>query len=179
MVIPDPSDRANTPPLGCVTLNSVILNVGLRLFFPRVIHKFLSSWGIAPTQLCLNRWRTLIATLILWSKLGNSELSVEQFNSLFTFKEDKKNSRWCYTSVRPRTRGSLVLDTPSSIKNGRIFFVLGEWQFHPTGVERNDVVPTFYHSLCKFYILFLLLLIHIYIFFIAKALLTSSFHHKL
>lgn len=116
MIIPEPYDRADTPPEGCVALNSAILQAGLRLPFPRVIRKFLSSKGIAPTQLCPNGWRTLIATLILWNQMGNPELSVQQFDSLFTFKEDGKNSGWWYTSVRPRTGGSLVLDTPSSIK---------------------------------------------------------------
>lgn len=49
-------------------------------------------------------------------QVGNPELIVEQFNSLFTFKEDRKDSGWEYTSVGPRTGGSLVLDTHSSIK---------------------------------------------------------------
>lgn len=77
--------------MGCVALNSAIFQAGLRLPIPKVIRKFLSSWGIAPTQLCPNGWRTMIATLILWDRLGNLELTVEQFNSLFTFKEDEKN----------------------------------------------------------------------------------------
>lgn len=29
------------------------------------------------------------------------------------------------------------------------FYVPWEWQFHPTKVDRDDVVPTLYHSLCK------------------------------
>lgn len=76
---------------------------------------------------------------------------MEQFNSLFTFKEDRRNSSWWYTSVRPRTGGRLVLDIPSSIKKWKkeFFYVSGEWQFHPTEVNREDVIPTLYHSLCK------------------------------
>lgn len=91
-------------------------------------------------------------TLILWNRMGNLEMRVEQFNSLFTFKEDEKNSGWWYTSVRPRTWGSLVLYTPSSIKKWKeeFFFVFGEWQFHPTEENREDVVSDLYHPLCKF-----------------------------
>lgn len=88
---------------------------------------------------------------MLWDRLGNRELAVEQFNSLFTFKEDGKNSGWWYTSVRPRTGGSPVLDAPSSIKKWKEewFYVLREWQFHSAELNRDDVVPALYHSLCK------------------------------
>lgn len=70
----------------------------------------------------------MIATFILWHRARNLELSVEQFNSLFTFKKDGKDSIWWYTSVKLRTGGSLVLDTPFSIKKWKeeFFYMLGE-----------------------------------------------------
>lgn len=151
LVMPSSTDRADNPPVGCVALNGAILSAGLRLPFPKIIRSFLSSWGIAPTQLCPNGWRTLVATLILWKQLGYPEMDASTFNSLFTFKEDGKSTGWWYTSARPRTGGSLVLDTPSSVKGWKeeFFYVLGEWQFHPDEVDRGDVVPTLYHPLCK------------------------------
>ncbi|XP_022891129.1 uncharacterized protein LOC111406139 isoform X2 [Olea europaea var. sylvestris] len=81
--------------------------------------------------------------------MGNPELSVQQFDSVFTFKEDGKNSGWWYTSVMPRKGGSLVLDTPSSVKKWKEewLYVSREWQFHSAGVNREDVVPRLYHSL--------------------------------
>lgn len=138
MIIPEPSDRADALAMDCVALNSAILQAGLRLLFSRVIRKFHSSWGIALTQLCPNGWRTPIATSILWHQSGNPELTVEQFNSLFTFKENGKDLGWWYTSVRPRTRGFLVLDSPSSIKwwKEEFFYILGDWQFYPAEVDR-------------------------------------------
>lgn len=44
-----------------------------------------------------------------------------------------------------------MLDTPSSIKQWKeeFFYELGDWQFHPVKVDREDVVPTLYHTLCK------------------------------
>lgn len=59
-------------------------------------------------------------------RIKNPELSVEQFDSLFTFKEDGKNSSWWNTSVSPRTGGPLVLDIRYSIKKWKeeIFYVL-------------------------------------------------------
>lgn len=49
MVVLDPIDRASASPVGCVALDSTILNSNLRLSFPRVIFKFLSFWKTAPT----------------------------------------------------------------------------------------------------------------------------------
>lgn len=59
-------------------------------------------------------------------RIKNLELSVEQFDSLFTFKEDGKNSSWWNTSVSPRMGGPLVLDIRYSIKKWKeeIFYVL-------------------------------------------------------
>lgn len=54
IIIPEHYDGADALLVGWVTLNSAILRVGLRLSIPKVIHKFLSFWGMAPTQLCSN-----------------------------------------------------------------------------------------------------------------------------
>lgn len=42
MIIPKPSNQANTSPVGCVALNTDILHASPRLSIPIVIHKFLS-----------------------------------------------------------------------------------------------------------------------------------------
>lgn len=48
-VVLEPSDRADAFLVRCVALNLAILRAGLRLYFPRVILKFLPFWGITPT----------------------------------------------------------------------------------------------------------------------------------
>ncbi|KAL2455725.1 Plus3 domain-containing protein [Abeliophyllum distichum] len=148
-VIPGPSDRADDPPLGCVALNQAVLAAGLRLPFPRVVRKFLREWGIAPTQLCPNGWRILIGFFILWEQLGFPRPSVKEFNSLYSFKSDGKRSGWWYASVKAKTGGSVITQTPDSIKNWKKFwfFVRGPWQFSENDTRPDLNIPVRYHEL--------------------------------
>ncbi|KAL2517060.1 Plus3 domain-containing protein [Abeliophyllum distichum] len=148
-VVPGPDDRADDPPLGAVALNQAILAAGLRLPFPWVVRKFLREWRIAPTQLCPNGWRILIGLLVLWDQLGFSRPTIGDFHSLYSFKSDGKRSGWWYASVKARTGGSVVTQTPDSIKNWKKFwfFVRGPWQF-AEGDSRPDLsIPVRYHEL--------------------------------
>ncbi|KAL2532194.1 Plus3 domain-containing protein [Abeliophyllum distichum] len=148
-VVPGPSDRADDPPLGCVALNQAVLAAGLRLPFPRVVRKFLREWGIAPTQLCPNGWRILIGFFILWEQLGFPRPSVREFNSLYSFKSDGKRSGWWYASVKAKTGGSVITQTPDSIKNWKKFwfFVRGPWQFSENDTRPDLNIPVRYHEL--------------------------------
>ncbi|KAL2524557.1 Plus3 domain-containing protein [Abeliophyllum distichum] len=148
-VVPGPDDRADDPPLGAVALNQAILAAGLRLPFSWVVRKFLREWRIAPTQLCPNGWRILIGLLVLWDQLGFPRPSIGDFHSLYSFKSDGKRSGWWYASVKARTGGSVVTQTPDSIKNWKKFwfFVRGPWQF-AEGDGRPDLsIPVRYHEL--------------------------------
>ncbi|KAL2479302.1 Plus3 domain-containing protein [Abeliophyllum distichum] len=146
-VVPGPDDRADDPSLGTVALNQAILAAGLRLPFPRVVRKFLREWGIAPTQLCPNGWRILIGLLVLWDQLGFLRPSIGDFHSLYSFKSNGKRSGWWYASVR--TGGSVVTQTPDSIKNWKKFwfFVRGPWQFAEDDARPDLSIPVRYHEL--------------------------------
>ncbi|KAL2462355.1 Plus3 domain-containing protein [Abeliophyllum distichum] len=148
-VVPGPDDRADDPPLGTVALNQAILAAGLRLPFPRVVRKFLREWGIAPTQLCPNGWRILVGLLVLWDQLGFPRPSIGDFYSLYSFKSDGKRSGWWYASVKARTGGSVVTQTPDSIKNWKKFwfFVRGPWQFAEDDARPDLSIPVRYHEL--------------------------------
>ncbi|KAL2481145.1 Plus3 domain-containing protein [Abeliophyllum distichum] len=148
-IVPGPSDRADDPPLGCVALNQAVLAAGLRLPFPRVVRKFLREWGIALTQLYPNGWRILIGFFILWEQLGFPRPSVREFNSLYSFKSDGKRSGWWYVSVKAKTGGSVITQTPDSIKNWKKFwfFVRGPWQFSENDTRPNLNIPVRYHEL--------------------------------
>ncbi|KAL2531495.1 Plus3 domain-containing protein [Abeliophyllum distichum] len=148
-VVPGPDDRADDPPLGAVALNQAILAAGLRLPFPWVVRKFLREWRIAPTQLYPNGWRILIGLLVLWDQLGFSRPTIGDFHSLYSFKSDGKRSGWWYASVKARMGGSVITQTPDSIKNWKKFwfFVRGPWQF-AEGNSRPDLsIPVRYHEL--------------------------------
>ncbi|KAL2512028.1 Plus3 domain-containing protein [Abeliophyllum distichum] len=146
-----PNDRVDDPPLGCVALNQVVLAAGLRLPFPRMARKFLREWGIAPTQLCPNGWRILVGFLILWNQLGFPRPSAKEFNSLYSFKLDGKMSGWWYASVKVKTGGSIVTQTPDLIKNWKKFwlFVQGLWQFSANDTRPDVNIPVRYHELSK------------------------------
>ncbi|KAL2453772.1 Plus3 domain-containing protein [Abeliophyllum distichum] len=148
-VVPGPDDRADDPPLGAVALNQAILAAGLRLPFPWVVRKFLREWRIAPTQLCPNGWRILIGLLVLWDQLGFSRPTIGDFHSLYSFKSDGKRSGWWYASVKARTGGSVVTQTPDSIKNWKKFwfFVRGPWQFAEGDSWPDLSIPVRYHEL--------------------------------
>ncbi|KAL2541217.1 Uncharacterized protein Adt_02195 [Abeliophyllum distichum] len=136
-IVPGPNDRADEPPLGCVALNQALLATGLRLPFPRIVRKFLREWGIAPTQLCPNGWRILLGFLILWDQFWFPRPSVGEFNSLYSFKSDGRRSGWWYASVKPRTGGSVVTQTPDSIKNWKQFW------FYVRGYTSHEPTPEF------------------------------------
>ncbi|KAL2542370.1 Uncharacterized protein Adt_03348 [Abeliophyllum distichum] len=97
-IVPDPDDRADDPPLGCVALNQAVLAAGLRLPFPR---------------------------------------------------SDGKRSGWWYASVKAKTVGSVVTQTPDSIKNWKKFwfFVRGPWQFAENDARPDLSIPVRYHEL--------------------------------
>ncbi|KAL2486318.1 putative abhydrolase domain-containing protein [Abeliophyllum distichum] len=63
--IPGPEDRVGYPPLGCISLNQVMLAVGLYFPFHIIIRKFLREWTIDLTHLCPNEWRNMVGFLIL------------------------------------------------------------------------------------------------------------------
>ncbi|KAL2512023.1 Plus3 domain-containing protein [Abeliophyllum distichum] len=147
--VPGPNDRVDDPPLGCVALNQTVRAAGLRLSFPRMVRKFLREWRIAPTQLCPNGWRILVGFLILWNQLGFSRPLAREFNSLYSFKLDwKMLGRW-YASVKVKTGGSVVTQTPDLIKNWKKFwfFVRGPWQFSTNDTRPDVNIQVPYHEL--------------------------------
>ncbi|KAL2503879.1 Plus3 domain-containing protein [Abeliophyllum distichum] len=148
-IVPGPNDRADDPPLGCVALNQAVLAARLRLSFPRIVRKFLREWRIALSQLCPNGWRIMIGLLILWDQLDFPRPSVREFNSLYSFKSDEKRSGWWYVSVKAKTRGSVITQTPDSIKNWKKFwfFICGPWQFTTNDARPNVNIPVRYHEL--------------------------------
>ncbi|KAL2455786.1 Plus3 domain-containing protein [Abeliophyllum distichum] len=147
--VPDPNDRADDLPFGCVTLNQAVLATDLRLSFPRIVRKFLREWGIALTKFCPNGWRILIGFLILWNQLRFPRPLAREFNSLYSFKSDGKKSGWWYAYVKAKTGGSVVTQTPNSIKSWKKiwFFVRGLWQFSANDTKPDINIPVRYHEL--------------------------------
>ncbi|KAL2517912.1 Plus3 domain-containing protein [Abeliophyllum distichum] len=76
----------------------------------------------------------MIGFLILWDQLSFSRPSVRKFNNLYSFKLDGKRSGWWYASVKAKTEGSVITQTPDSIKNWKKFwfFVRGYISQEPT-----------------------------------------------
>ncbi|KAL2471558.1 Plus3 domain-containing protein [Abeliophyllum distichum] len=91
----------------------------------------------------------MIGFLILWNQLGFPRPSVREFNSLYSFKSDGKRSGWWYASVKVKTGGSVITQTPDSIKNWKKFwfFVRGLWQLTVNDARPNVNIPVHYHEL--------------------------------
>ncbi|KAL2472202.1 hypothetical protein Adt_40338 [Abeliophyllum distichum] len=72
-----------------------------------------------------------------------------EFNSLYSFKSDGKRSGWWYASVKAKMGGSVVTQTPDSIKNWKKFwfFVRGPWQFSANDTRPDVNIPVRYHKL--------------------------------
>ncbi|KAL2519583.1 Uncharacterized protein Adt_15830 [Abeliophyllum distichum] len=83
--------------------------------------------------------------------LGFSHPTIGDFHSLYSFKSDGKRSGWWYASVKARTGGSVVTQTPDSIKNWKKFwfFVRGPWQFAEDDARPDLNIPVRYHELSK------------------------------
>ncbi|KAL2461718.1 Plus3 domain-containing protein [Abeliophyllum distichum] len=81
--------------------------------------------------------------------LGFPRPSVKEFNSLYSFKSDGKRSGWWYASVKAKTGGSVITQTPDSIKNWKKFwfFVRGHWQFSENDTRPDLNIPVRYHEL--------------------------------
>ncbi|KAL2453960.1 hypothetical protein Adt_48542 [Abeliophyllum distichum] len=82
-------------------------------------------------------------------QFGFPRPSVGEFNSLYSFKSDGRRSGWWYASVKPRTGGSVVTQTPDSIKNWKQFwfYVQGPWQFSINDTGPHVNIPVRYHEL--------------------------------
>ncbi|KAL2524473.1 Uncharacterized protein Adt_09527 [Abeliophyllum distichum] len=89
-----------------------------------------------------------LGTVVL-NQLGFPRPSIGDFHSLYSFKSDGKRSGWWYASVKARTGGSVVTQTPDSIKNWKKFwfFVRGPWQFAEDDARPDLSIPVRYHEL--------------------------------
>ncbi|KAL2527502.1 Uncharacterized protein Adt_12556 [Abeliophyllum distichum] len=121
---------------------------GLHLSFPRIVKKFLREWRIAPTQL----WPQWLEDYDRFShSVGPARLIpslVREFNSLYSFKLDRKRSGWWYAPVKAKTGGSVVTQTLDSVKNWKKFwfFVRGSWQFFENDTRLDVNIPVVRYS---------------------------------
>ncbi|KAL2490651.1 Uncharacterized protein Adt_26279 [Abeliophyllum distichum] len=91
----------------------------------------------------------MIGFLILWDQLDFPHPSIRKFNSLYSFKSDGKRSSWWYASVKAKTGGSAITQTPDSMKNWKKFwfFVHGPWKFTVNDARPDVNIPVRYHEL--------------------------------
>ncbi|KAL2518375.1 Uncharacterized protein Adt_14622 [Abeliophyllum distichum] len=123
-VVPGPDYRADDPPLGTVALNQAVLAARLRLPFPR------ASWFFG-TSSASHVLRLGISTVfILLSRTGRGRAGG-------------------MLQSRRRLGGSVVTQTPDSIKNWKKFwfFIRGPWQFAENDARPDLSIPVRYHEL--------------------------------
>ncbi|KAL0312804.1 UNVERIFIED_CONTAM: hypothetical protein Sradi_5679700 [Sesamum radiatum] len=124
-VYPKPSDRANQPPPGCLTVYASQVLSGFRLPFPSVIGDLFSTLGIPPSQLLPNSFRLLVG-FCLCSQLYHFQASVENLLGVFTPILSKGE---CFFYLSPRPGLTFIKDKPSSY---------GSWKTRFFFVRRSD-----------------------------------------
>ena len=85
----DRDDDPNRPKAGDAVFDTAFFEYELRLPLFSVFRKILHMWGLAPGQLTLNSWRSLVCCYILWKELGIT-LIAEKF--MYTYVPLKKRS---------------------------------------------------------------------------------------
>ena len=99
---------------------------GFKFPFPSLISEFFAYFGINPSQVLRNVWRTLLALFVL-SKSSNIEFGLADLLFSYFLKEhDSKKGR--YTLYRRKGREHLIVELSTSDKMWKndFFFILDE-----------------------------------------------------
>ena len=99
---------------------------GFKFPFPSLISEFFAYFGISPSQVLPNVWRTLLASLVL-SKSSNIEFGLTDL--LFSyFLREHDSEKGQYTLYRRKSREHLIveLSTLEKMWKNDLFFISDE-----------------------------------------------------
>ena len=106
--VPHKRERADWKSPGWVCFYEVAFAAGFRFPFPNLIRQFFAYFGISPSQVLPNVWRTLLAVLVL-SKSSNVDFGLADLLFSYFLKEhDSEKGR--YTLYRRRGREHLIVE---------------------------------------------------------------------
>ncbi|KAK4423358.1 hypothetical protein Salat_1918600 [Sesamum alatum] len=119
---PSPSQFANNPPEGFLTVYTSQLTSGLRFPLPDLLVQLFNVLGIPPSQLLPNSYR-LVVGFLLCSQLYQFEPTLENFLGVLA---PKLTTGECFFYLSPRPGLTFIRDKPSSMAPGKRAFSLCE-----------------------------------------------------
>jgi hypothetical protein len=142
--IPDPDEKACCPKYeGDVAFYEADLRAGLRFPIQPFVKELLDFLSLAPRQVNLNGWRTIISCMVMWrvNSNGEEDLTVDEF--LFCYEPVQiALSRGFWTFKNRDANSRVVQGLPSSdrIWKDGYFFVCGDnWERLPQEDPRDFV----------------------------------------
>ena len=120
-------ERADQPPVGKIAFNRAILNVIGGLPMHPLISQFVSDLGCSPTQLVPNVYKIFVGMAVLWAKIYDRPVTLQDFSQYYSFKSAPGQHGYYYARAND-DHSKVVTRLPTSQKN---------WKDHFFWVEGN------------------------------------------
>ena len=142
--IPDSNERACCPKYeGDIAFYKVDLKAGLRFPMQPFVRELLDFLSLAPGQVALNGWQTIISCMVMWrvNSNGQEDLTVDEF--IFYYEPCQialSPGFWTFKNRDTDTRVVQGLPSSDRIWKDRYFFVCGDnWERLPQENLRDFV----------------------------------------
>ena len=89
LTVPHMDERPECPKSDGIPLHIDLFDLGLRLPLQPFYMRLFSYLGVAPRQLSLPRWRTLLGLHVLWLEVLRHDISMWELRGLYQFKKPK------------------------------------------------------------------------------------------
>ncbi|KAL2513124.1 Plus3 domain-containing protein [Abeliophyllum distichum] len=152
LILPEPTERACFPRMGCTALHLNAFVSGMRLPLHPMLRRILRAYDLAPTQVAPNGWSQMVGGMYLWFRHSfGMEMPLEVFQTVyqprkFSRKKGKEEEAGWYYFCPWGSHKPLVTGCPSSIKQWKEswFWVSGNWQKVVDDPEPDLDVPSVY-----------------------------------
>lgn len=141
--VPEPGERASSPPAGEIALNKLFFECGLRLPFSPFVRDLLYRVKLSPVQLHPNIWRGVFSCYVLWRELFGTDPSAAEVQSCFAIRQiPKQTGAYYYYSRHHQRFLESFPDTPDWQKLW--FFAGGSFEIDSPEPGLEPPVPRFF-----------------------------------
>ncbi|KAL2504435.1 Plus3 domain-containing protein [Abeliophyllum distichum] len=152
VILPEPTERACFPMMGCTALHLNAFVSGMRLPLHPMFRRILRAYDLAPTQVAPNGWSQMVGGMYLWFRHSfGMEMPLEVFQTVYQprklpRKKGKEEEAGWYYFCPWGSHKPLVTGCPSSIKQWKEswFWVSSNWQRVVDDPEPDLDVPSVY-----------------------------------
>ena len=107
---------SNRSPYSLIAFNKAIMKHGSRLLIHPLVRGVLAHFGLSPSQLNPNAYKIMAGMHILWRKLFEVDLTVEE--ACFLYKPSSKKSEVGYFCLAPMEKKKIMMMNLSSSCEG-------------------------------------------------------------